>query len=70
MQAAGGRLERSNDHLVGEEKARILEEKRQLMARVYSGLYAGANQAKWIQQFTAAHDSLALCDPVAGLNIS
>jgi len=62
--AAHAHKERSNDYLVDEEKARVLEENRQRVARVYSGLYANSEQAQFVKGLRKEIDSLTLVDPI------
>ena len=69
-----GRRERKNDFLVGEEKARLLEENRQRAANVYSGLYANSSEARLAEALAKEHSlqliSRGVGEPEPGLKRS
>jgi len=64
--AANAKHERSNDHLVQDEKKRVLMEKRRKAAGVYHERYANAKAAAFVQQ-QVQNSSFYLLDRSAGL---
>ena len=47
---------------VGENQARVLEEKRQLSRAIYESSHGTVEQAAIVRQLTKEYDSLRLCD--------